>query len=85
MNSAPLMLNSIGQFCPLANVGVEKGGQAQFLLFPGPFFPFSYAAVVGILGAALYQPVWTSSVAAPTDFAIALTAFLLLSAWKTPP
>jgi chromate transporter len=43
------------------------------------------AAVVGILGAAFYQPVWTSSVAAPTDFAIALTAFVLLAAWKTPP
>jgi chromate transporter len=43
------------------------------------------AAVVGILGAALYHPVWTSSVAAPIDFAIALTAFVLLTAWKTPP
>jgi len=43
------------------------------------------AAVVGILGAALYQPVWTSSVAAPTDFAIALAAFVLLTAWRTPP
>jgi chromate transporter len=43
------------------------------------------AAVVGILGAALYQPVWTSSVAAPTDFAVALSAFVLLTAWRTPP
>jgi chromate transporter len=43
------------------------------------------AAVVGILGAALYQPVWTSAVASPTDFAVALTAFILLTAWKTPP
>jgi len=43
------------------------------------------AAVVGILGAALYQPLWTSSVAAPTDFAVAVAAFVLLTAWRTPP
>ena len=30
------------------------------------------AAVVGVLGAALYNPVWTSSVKAPGDFAVAL-------------
>jgi len=43
------------------------------------------AAVVGILGAALYHPVWTSAVASPADFAVALAAFILLTAWKTPP
>ena len=43
------------------------------------------AAVVGILGAALYYPVWTSAVLAPRDFALALTGFLLLTVWKTPP
>ncbi|WP_462321989.1 chromate efflux transporter [Halochromatium sp.] len=43
------------------------------------------AAVVGILGVALYHPVWTSAVASPSDFAIALTAFILLTAWKAPP
>jgi chromate transporter len=43
------------------------------------------AAVVGILGAALYTPVWTSSVLTPIDFAIALTGFALLMAWKAPP
>jgi chromate transporter len=43
------------------------------------------AAVVGILGAALYSPVWTSAVLTPRDFAIALTGFLLLTVWKTPP
>ncbi|WP_119388860.1 chromate efflux transporter [Taklimakanibacter lacteus] len=43
------------------------------------------AAVVGILGAALYDPVWTSAVRGPRDFALALTAFLLLVAWKAPP
>ena len=36
------------------------------------------AAVVGILGAALYDPVWTSAVHSRTDFALALAAFGLL-------
>jgi len=43
------------------------------------------AAVVGILGAALYTPVWTSAVRAPADFGLALAAFVLLMAWKAPP
>jgi chromate transporter len=43
------------------------------------------AAVVGILGAALYHPVWTGAVASPRDFALALAGFLLLSVWKLPP
>jgi chromate transporter len=43
------------------------------------------AAVVGLLGAALYNPVWTSSVQASGDFAVALTGFVLLTAWRTPP
>ncbi|MCA6118440.1 chromate efflux transporter [Bradyrhizobium sp. WSM 1738] len=43
------------------------------------------AAVVGILGAALYNPVWTSAVLSPRDFAVALAGFLLLTVWKLPP
>ena len=43
------------------------------------------AAVVGILGAALYNPVWTSAVLGPRDFALALAGFLLLTIWNTPP
>jgi chromate transporter len=43
------------------------------------------AAVVGILGAALYDPVWTSAVLAPRDFVLALAGFLLLTVWKAPP
>jgi len=43
------------------------------------------AAVVGILGAALYNPVWTSAVVTPRDFALALAGFLLLVVWKMPP
>jgi chromate transporter len=42
------------------------------------------AAVVGILGAALYQPVWTSAVVGAEEFALALTGFLLLTVWKLP-
>jgi chromate transporter len=43
------------------------------------------AAVVGVLGAALYTPVWTSAVHRPPDVAIALAAFLLLERWRAPP
>jgi chromate transporter len=43
------------------------------------------AAVVGILAAALYDPVWTSSVKTSGDFAIALIGFVLLVAWRAPP
>ncbi|GCA49472.1 putative chromate transport protein [Sinorhizobium sp. KGO-5] len=43
------------------------------------------AAVVGILGAALYQPVWTSAIVGPYEFALALTCFVLLIVWKCPP
>jgi chromate transporter len=42
------------------------------------------AAVVGILGAALYQPLWTSAIISMPDFVLALTGFLLLSVWKLP-
>ncbi|OGA60846.1 MAG: chromate ion family chromate transporter [Betaproteobacteria bacterium RIFCSPLOWO2_12_FULL_65_14] len=40
------------------------------------------AAVVGLLGAALYDPVWTSAVHGPLDVAIAVVAFTLLVAWR---
>ena len=43
------------------------------------------AAVVGLLGAALYNPVWTSSVMTPGDFAVALVGFVLLTVWHAPP
>lgn len=42
------------------------------------------AAVVGILLAALYDPVWTSSVHDPTDFCVAVLALLLLTWWRLP-
>ncbi|MBV9221431.1 MAG: chromate efflux transporter [Methylobacteriaceae bacterium] len=43
------------------------------------------ASVVGLLVAALYQPVWTSAIAGPADFGLALVAFLLLAFWRVPP
>ena len=43
------------------------------------------AAVVGILLAALYTPVWTSAIVRPVDFALGLAAFLLLMVWKVRP
>ena len=43
------------------------------------------AAVVGILGAALYNPIWLSAVASGRDVAIALAGFLLLERWRVPP
>jgi len=43
------------------------------------------AAVVGLLGAALYNPVWTTSVSGSGDFGLALVGFVLLAAWQAPP
>lgn len=43
------------------------------------------AAVVGLLLAALYHPVWTSAIHATSDFALGLAAFGLLAWWRLPP
>jgi chromate transporter len=43
------------------------------------------AAVVGLLGAALYSPVWTTSVDGPGSFGVALVGFVLLTVWEAPP
>ncbi|MNV78674.1 Chromate transporter [compost metagenome] len=43
------------------------------------------AAVVGILLAALYQPVWISAIHQPQDFGLAVVAFVALMFWKLPP
>jgi chromate transporter len=43
------------------------------------------AAVVGLLLAALYNPVWTSGISSGADFALAVAGFLLLFMWKVPP
>lgn len=43
------------------------------------------AGVVGILIAAFYQPIWTSSILTSVDFAIAAILFSMLVYWKLPP
>ncbi|MBR3370040.1 MAG: chromate efflux transporter [Rhodobacteraceae bacterium] len=43
------------------------------------------AAVVGILGAALYSPVFTSAIGDMRDFTLAVACFIALMAWKAPP
>ncbi len=43
------------------------------------------AAVVGLLLAAFYHPVWTSAIFKPLDFGLAILAFGLLAFWKCPP
>ena len=43
------------------------------------------AAVVGLLLAALYTPVWTSAIRTGMDFAVGLAAFLALAFWKVSP
>ncbi|MHB2165329.1 chromate efflux transporter [Alsobacter sp. R-9] len=43
------------------------------------------AGVVGLLMAALYDPVWTTAIHGPADVGLAAVAFLLLGPWKVPP
>lgn len=43
------------------------------------------AAVVGLLLAALYNPIWTVGINSAGDFALASVAFFLLFMWQTPP
>ena len=43
------------------------------------------AGVVGLLLAALYNPVWANAIHRPQDFGLAVLAFVALSFWKLPP
>jgi len=43
------------------------------------------AAVVGLLVAAFYTPVWTGGIRSGVDFGVGLAAFLLLVFWRVPP
>jgi len=43
------------------------------------------AAVVGMLLAFLYDPVWTNAIRSTADFGLALAGFVLLMFWKVPP
>lgn len=53
--------------------------------FAYPLIAGANAAVVGLLAAALYSPVWTSAVLTPTHFFIVALAFVLLTAWNLAP
>lgn len=43
------------------------------------------AGVLGLLIAAFYQPIWTSSIEEPQDFALSALLFAMLAFWKVPP
>jgi len=43
------------------------------------------AAVVGLLGAALYSPVWINAVGNVRDAGVAIAGFIILTVWRTPP
>nr|WP_321983377.1 chromate efflux transporter [uncultured Lichenicoccus sp.] len=43
------------------------------------------AAVVGLLGMALYDPLWTSTILRPADFITVAGGFVLLTLWRVPP
>jgi chromate transporter len=43
------------------------------------------AAVVGVLAAALYNPVWTTAIAGIGDAVVAIAGFMLLQRWRVPP
>jgi chromate transporter len=59
--------------------GLRRGTMAQAVLRG------VNAAVVGLLLAAFYSPVWTSGIFTRADFGLAAVAFLLLFLWRTPP
>ncbi|ATJ81496.1 chromate efflux transporter [Halomonas beimenensis] len=42
------------------------------------------AAVVGLLAATLYRPVWTGAILGPAEFGLALAGFALLAVWRVP-
>lgn len=59
--------------------GLRKRENAQALMRG------ANAAVVGILGAALYDPVFTSAIVGPVQFLLAMSCFVLLMAWNAAP
>ncbi len=43
------------------------------------------AAVVGLLAAALYQPLWITSIMTPADVGVVVAGFMMLTVWRMPP
>ena len=59
--------------------GLRRGAAAQAALAG------INAAVVGLLLAALYRPVWITGITSAADFALLIAAFLALFMWQVPP
>ncbi|MEX3505257.1 chromate efflux transporter [Corynebacterium sp. LK2510] len=53
-------------------------------LFAAAVLAGANAAVVGILGAALYTPVFTAGITGPATMALSIVAFTALQAWRLP-
>jgi chromate transporter len=69
----------------LAVTGLSLFGRVADSKIAGAVLAGINAAVVGMLAAALYNPVWVSAVRVPVDLAIVLVAFVLLQRVKIPP
>ncbi len=69
----------------LASAGLSLWGQLANLPAAPAILAGINAAVVGVLGAALYNPVWITGVRGIGDAAVAVTGFILLAWWRVPP
>lgn len=84
----PAVLAVVSIFLPgvlLAIAGVALWGQLARHPMALRALSGINAGVVGILAAALYDPVWKAGVGSPADIAIAVSGFLLLLRWKLAP
>ena len=59
--------------------GIRRSGRAQAAIRG------INAAVVGLLAATLYDPIWSATIASHGDFGLALVGFALLTIWRAPP
>lgn len=69
----------------IAVAGVALWGRVARHARAGAALAGINAAVVGILAAALYDPVWITAIGSGADVAIALAGVLLLERWRVPP
>ena len=69
----------------LATAGVSLWGRLAHLPAAPAILAGINAAVVGVLGAALYNPVWTTGIRGSGDIVVAVVGFVLLARWRVPP
>ncbi len=69
----------------IAVAGVSLWGRLARHARAGAALAGVNAAVVGILAAALYDPVWTTAIRSGADVAIAVAGLALLERWRVPP